>query len=482
MTSAIYATSDYLIGNWESPDSNDGWTKCTWDPNIAPVLTPGVATGVTLGSGALKLVADLTKNGGWGWALLVSVDAAQFQAHDTFKLDITRLANEWTPPGSGSYWNGINFRVNSDTNGLVNLGEGESWWAPSDGNGPVTASWDYSSIKAGVGSSPLYLQFVFAVNAQHYVNTTGTFYLDNARLVKTPQPAALTIKKCKVTAGKTQGQNSNDINNIKDAFGASGTFSDFSPDLNDINQFDVSIYSVTEDGNVLIYNESNQFDVNDVAKGKFKYTHKIPRGGEGAITSLALDFTKLTFAIKAKNIDLTGLGCPLKLVISLGDYVPSGEANETIVNGKKSIPTRLMRMYDDTLIVKKSLGDSLSVSGDIAVADLNDANANDPNLVVDDVNIIWGDQTYNIPAGSFKAAKRGHSYKCSKIAADASKGLVGAALNLDKCTFTITVKNTDLNDVNDVSGIVPFGINFAPDSNEAPDFDETVYVNVALGH
>jgi hypothetical protein len=471
----VYA-SDYQMGNWESSDSNDGWSASTWDPNGHAVLIPGVAEGVTLDSGALKLDIDLTQNGGWSWVLIVYVNAAQFQAHDTFKLDITRLVSDWTPPGSGSYWNGFDLRANSDTTGLVDLGS-QGWWSPSDGNGPVTASWDYSSIKAGVGSNPAYLQFVFAVNAQHYVNTTGIFYLDNARLVRTPQSAAITIKKCTVTAGKTQGQDSNDISNIKDAFVASGTLSDFSPDLNDIGLFDVNIASVTSDGNVQIYHEINNFDVRDVNHGKFKYTHKIPKGGEGAITSLTFDFTKLTFAITAKDVNLTGLGCPLQLCIALSDYLPSGEANEAIVNGpKKLIPTRLMRMYDDTLVVNKAKAkhnstkassDTLSVAGDIAVIDT------DVNLCNEDVNFVWGAQMFSVPPGSFKASKTGHLYKCSKVVADANgePGVVTAQVDTDKATFTLSVNGAN---AIATSGSIPFGISFA-------DFNETVPVNSVTG-
>ena len=82
------------------------------------------------------------------------------------------------------------------------------------------------------------------------------------------------------------------------------------------------------------------------------------------------------------------MACPLRLEITMGNYTLSGDANEAIVNGKKSIPTRLMRTYQDTLIVTKASvknsttpsSDSLSVKGDIAVADMN-VDANEPNLV-----------------------------------------------------------------------------------------------------
>jgi hypothetical protein len=195
-----------------------------------------------------------------------------------------------------------------------------------------------------------------------------------------------------------------------------------------------------------------------------------------------MDFNKKTFAIKAQNIDLTGLACPLQLIITIGNYTLSGDADEVIVNGTKTIPTRLMRMYKDTLIVPpgkakvknsvKASSDSLSVMGEIAVADIN---ATQPNLHDIPVVITWGDkndankvQTFTIPEGSF-AAKTGHSYKCSKVnvdptaSPDVNDGIVTAMIDLDKCTFAVSIVKAN---INAVSGDVVFGLRFA-------DFNET---------
>ena len=88
----------------------------------------------------------------------------------------------------------------------------------------------------------------------------------------------------------------------------------------------------------------------------------------------------------------------------MGYYTLTGDVNEAIVNGKsKLIPTRLMRMYDDTLVVTrasakhstKPFSDSMSAKGDLAVADI------DVNLCNEDVNFIWGEQVFNIPQGRF---------------------------------------------------------------------------------
>jgi hypothetical protein len=167
-----------------------------------------------------------------------------------------------------------------------------------------------------------------------------------------------------------------------------------------------------------------------------------------------------------------------------GAYAPSGEANEAIVNGKsRTVPTRLMRMYDDTLIIKRATvrgstrdgGDSFSARGEIAIQNISNTDMSEPNLVTEDVNIVWGSQNFVIPAASFKAARTGHSYRCSRIVADANVGDAGkvtAAINLDKSTYSLSVRDVNLVDT---TGIVSFGLRFA-------DFNEANDVNVARGY
>jgi len=263
----------------------------------------------------------------------------------------------------------------------------------------------------------------------------------------------ITIARCTVTAGKTQGQ---------DAFSASGTV-EFPAglDLNNVKQIDVGIISLAD--GAPIYAETIG---SSIAKGKFKYTHK----GAGAITSLVVDSNKKLFSINAQKVDLTGLSCPLRLDLTMsgpitGNHKLSGEANEAIVNGtKKLIPTRLMRTYDNTFVVNKAKASSssLSVTGDIAVVDTS------VDLSSMDVNFSWGTQTFSVPPGSFKA--KGHVFKCSKVAADANgkTGVVTAQVDTDKATFTLSVKGASAIDT--ASASIPFGIRFA-DFNEIVDVD-----------
>jgi pectate lyase len=293
----------------------------------------------------------------------------------------------------------------------------------------------------------------------------------------------LTIKKCTVKAGKTQasdanlGQDAADINNIKDSFTASGT-AVLPTNREDINFIDV--YIVSGDGNT-IYSETIDFNYyNNVLmkRGKYSYSHKITKAEPaGAITSLKIDFSKnpQTFALTAANINLTGLACPFELDFVMDGNLFSGDADEAIVNGKsKLIPSRFMRMYDDTLVVSsasakhnatKAYSDSMSAKGFLAVEDIG------VDLCSEDVNFIWGEQVFNIPHGRFTASKTGHLYKCRKVAADAnygSAGMVTASIDIDKSIFTISLKAADSLDV--TSDYIKFGVNFG-------DFNETADVN-----
>jgi hypothetical protein len=276
------------------------------------------------------------------------------------------------------------------------------------------------------------------------------------------KPNAITVTRCKVTSGERRWQ---------DAFSISGNIA-FSQvlDFNNVYEIDVNVISLTDGASV--YRETVY---SNVTKGRFKYTYKIPSIAGGAITSLVVDSGKKIFSIKAKKVGLKGLTCPLRLELTLvgpvtGEYILSGDAYESIVNGCNTIPVSLMRQYRNTLIVKHTkyrhsslFGDSLLVKGEIAVENISYS-----NLVAQDVEIIWGEQFYVIPSGSLIAAKTGHSYKCSKISSTWYDGLITAMINLDKCKFTLKITRAAI-DAN--SGIVPFGIDFT-------GFNETVYVNI----
>jgi|GEM_PF-512008 len=272
-----------------------------------------------------------------------------------------------------------------------------------------------------------------------------------------------TIQKCTVTAGKIQGF---DSISCSVAFGATNAMLDAADNIT------VQIYSGVDD--YTVYNQTITMESLSHSKNIYSYKHKVRSGQPGAITSLKFDTAKNTFSMQTKNTDLTGLGCPLYLLVDLGTYAAMGIADENAVNGKNLIPARLMRTYKDTLVVNKAKAkhnskassDTLSVTGDIAVIDPN------VNLCNEDVNFIWGAKMFSIPPGSFN--KTGHLFKCSKVVADTNgdTGLVTAQVDTDKATFTVSVSGASAIDT--ASASIPFGISFA-------DFNEIVVVNRVTG-
>jgi len=440
---------DTILGNWEN--EMDGWVK-----DDATAADPCAGFGNTLNDYSLKVAVPT------GWHMAIEREAGllpEIATATTIEVDITLKASEWVL-GSGWVKPIENLVLQDDMSSWQQLApvEGATW----DGNSDQTFTATFN-IPTQTGT----LTWAKLVIVTYYdgVTTPGNFYFDNLRIV-TP---AMAITKCKVTAGKVQGE---------DAFEASGTF--IPPaDLNDINSVDVAITSVTDDE--VIYTETLDFSTALVRSGKFNYTHGVVKGQPGAIMYLFLDFNKGTFKIKAKNIDLTGLASPLELKITIGSNELSSQTDEAVINGTKTIPTRLMRMYKDTLIltpgktkVKSSASassDSLSVTGEIAVEDIN---ATQPNLNEMPVVITWGDQndandvqTFTIPAGSF-VAKTGHSYKLGKgvILDEQPNAKVSGSIDLDKCTFKLSITKAD---INNVSGDAKFGIAFA-DFNEVADY------------
>jgi hypothetical protein len=473
---------DVILGNWEAADDNDSFIPGPGDANA--VLIPGSTNGVTLGSGSLKLLPSPT---GDYWVLEWEGSPLDLTGA-SLSFDLSMVVDEFTSGGvwtkvadkiainsdgpSGWYeWNNLAVATNRDTGEATGLDWGP--WSPDDTNKTYTL--DVSNYDA---TGATYMQIHISVQDTDLANS-GYFYFDNFRLI-TPD---MIVAKCKVKAGKTQYHGDEDYNDMKDTFEASGTVV-LPPDINDVNEVEVAITSLTDD--LVIYTETlSDFNATTVnAAGKYTHSARAIKGQAGIITYLKLDFVNGTFKINTKNLDLTGLACPLRLQFTLGSYELKGTANEIIVNGNtKTIPTRLMRLYDDKLVVTRAKAkhsttpgyDSISVKGDIAVADIN-LDANEPNLCNEDVNFVWGDgdantQTFTIPAGSFTASKKGHTYKCRKIITDANDcnaGIVTATIDLDKATYTVSVKNAT-GIYADLAGTAVFGINFA---TEEGIFDE----------
>ena len=258
------------------------------------------------------------------------------------------------------------------------------------------------------------------------------------------------IKKCTVKAGKTIG-----LDNIS----CSGDFAATAEQLAAAGRVNIKIYSLADD--YLVYEQTIDFDAFTLKKNVYGYKYKAVTGQPGAITSLKFDTGKKTFVLEAKNVNLTGLRCPLYVTFDTGGYAGTAVAGETIVNGKKTIPIRLLSGYADTMAVTKIRSydnsepnmDRLNVKGTITVED--------DSTVTDGLTITWGEQTFTIPGNQFSLVKTGR-YKCLYTTADA---VISADFDFTKCIFTINIKNAT---ITSHSGTVTFGLTFG-DYNETAE-------------
>jgi hypothetical protein len=132
----------------------------------------------------------------------------------------------------------------------------------------------------------------------------------------------ISVTNCSVTAGKEK----------RDTISISGLMNATASDFNDANVIEVTI-----DSNDMVSPLVKTFpiDSNTFKKGKYKYSMVAGTSK----TSFAFDTKTLKYSFSAKNVDLSGLACPLTVQIEIGDYNAVTEVNESVVNGpKKPIP------------------------------------------------------------------------------------------------------------------------------------------------
>ena len=198
-------------------------------------------------------------------------------------------------------------------------------------------------------------------------------------------------------------------------------------------------------------------------KGSYNYTIK------GATWRSSFKFSTKTgkFSFSAKNIDLSGLGCPVTVRIQIGGSSGIVDVNETVVNGtKKLVPYQLMMDVQNSLMadrvkVRRSSkldSDSLTISGRFTAA-------SDPHLS-NPLVITVGSQTFTVPGNLFidTLIKNG-TVSCRNAASiEYPLALVTAKLNYAKCTFSISIKNASITP----PGNVDFGINCFGESLDDP--------------
>lgn len=242
--SAVQA--DYVLGNWDT--GLEGWTS---HQNVATVqFTPGVSTGTTLGTGALKMVPN-----GVGQNLKLSLnDSGQrqaFMANTHFAIDITFDRGDYVsapPPATQGSWAKIeDIIINAEGSGFRGVKTNPNAHFADSGNpgyiggwdntnfGQIstrTISFDYSYLKDGIDDAasqnyemtthnpaynfPNWIEMILFTNVDpNFDPSKASFYFDNAR-VYTPAINGIwagTLSSSWSDAGNWTGGSPNGIDN-----------------------------------------------------------------------------------------------------------------------------------------------------------------------------------------------------------------------------------------------------------------------------
>ncbi|MGA2172022.1 MAG: S8 family serine peptidase [Sedimentisphaerales bacterium] len=303
--------------------------------------------------------------------------------------------------------------------------------------GNYTSPFDDSSVTPGT-------TYYYWVKARNSCGPSDFSSSDSGYASTSPPSSSVSITKCTVTAGSKVSS---------DTISISGTMNATADDFNDANVV------VTIDSNDMVSPCVKTFPINGKTFKKDKYNCSKTEGTSK--TSFTFDTKTSKFSFTAKNVDLSGLSCPLTVQIEIGDYNATVEVDETIVNGKKPIPISLMTGVKDVLRidVNRLKSDQWSVAGGFAVEDPTVSMA---NRVSEGFVVTLGTQTFTIPANKLKAGKG--KFTCSKVLL--SDGSVASAnFNFNTCSFTLTIKNTT---IMAGSGDVNFGIQFAGFNEDVP--------------
>jgi hypothetical protein len=184
------------------------------------------------------------------------------------------------------------------------------------------------------------------------------------------------------------------------------------------------------------------FPINELTfkKGKYKSPKFKPAYKTDPVVKFAFDTIKGKLTFSSKNLDLTGVGCPITIRIEFGDYAAVATLTADIVNGKKPCPPELMMGVLDRLSVEKTQAnkgsaagsDSLRLSGIFTVE-----GALNPDLPV---VLTLGPDTFSLEADEFD--EKNGSYMCKKC--DSGNGFVTAKFDTEKCRFSIRIKDADI--------------------------------------
>jgi Cys-rich repeat protein len=244
------------------------------------------------------------------------------------------------------------------------------------------------------------------------------------------------VDKMTVKAGKTDGTDSIKFSGWMDA-----TADDFMAALNG------EVVVMIEAGGIPDPDETTfRFPVTGGTFSSGKY--KSPRD---SLALFSFDTGSGTMKFSVKDVDLTGLSCPVTVKVAVSAYIAQVELGEDMVNGtKKTSPLPLMMGVEDILTVARAKAkkgrrdgsDAVLIKGGFAAAGVLDMDQG--------VFITLGPDTFNVPGDQFTLSKG--RYSCTK--AESGNGLVTAKFDSLKCTYSIKIRNAVISG----SGNIAFGI------------------------
>jgi len=275
----------------------------------------------------------------------------------------------------------------------------------------------------------------------------NTVTIDGPKNVTVTIAAKMSLSRCQITAGFQPG---------KDSILLSGQLPAAYNEIVGGNYINVTISSSQKQ----VYQEAIPFTPPSYFYSTGSYIYS---GTPGGVTLFILNVNQQSFLLMAQNINLGGLTSPVNLEITLGDFVGTSELNESIINGSRPIPIRLLRGHADALRVSTarvfsgflSNTDSLLIQGEIVVKD------DSVNLTTEELLLIWDNQNFTIPAQGFRSFGNKTFFYQGPTRQGAN--IITAILDMQNCTFRFFITRAAIATKH---GAVDIGIHFG-------DFDET---------
>ena len=310
-------------------------------------------------------------------------------------------------------------------------------------------------------------QWIGANNRSSLLNTnTVTMTKSHKVKVKFEPIPADQVTKALFKAGKTRDAQT-------DSFLILGALSASQQDILNANEITVMVGTDADPG---LFTDS--FNVTDDGfnqlghQAGFKF-----KGADANIKKLDVNVKSGKFSLMATGLDLSGLKSPVRLEISFGSYQGIFTIEEDVINNQnKPIPPQYLQGVEDMLNAEKTTVRTSQGTGVVTVTiqGLISVDETDLDLSVNNATVLitWGDFNETIPAVAGAITAKNNKFTYKKPNGANLHYVTNAVFDLQKSTFKITIKKTDLSN----TGAVSFGVQF--DNGSGIVFDQTLNITI----